>query len=79
MVEEALVVGVAINHGVAINGPRLAATPHRPVSMALMGDAFDETACQRVINSHMVATAIFTEVVLHGRFSVFYSNILQSL
>ena len=59
-IEEHLIVGVAIYHRIAVDGPALSSCPHRMVSIALMGHTFDEIAIDGIIYCHMIAAALRT-------------------
>ena len=64
-IEEHLIVGVAIYHRIAIDGPTLSTSPHRVVGIPLMGHTLDKVAIDGIINCHVIATAIRAEMVLH--------------
>ena len=76
MVEEPLVFGEAIDHGIAVDGPRLSTAPHRLVGIALMGDALDEVTVERVVHCHMIAAAVLAEVVFHRGFGMPHSHVI---
>ena len=76
-VEEPAVTGVAVDHRVAVNRPCLSAAPHRMVGIALVGHAAQETAGEGVVDCHMIARAVGTEVVVHGRLGMAHRYVVE--
>ena len=77
MVEESLVTGIAIDHCVAIDSPRLPAAPHGGITVALMRHALDEVAVYCIINCYVITTTILTELVLHRGLGMTHGNIIE--